>query len=603
VIVQSLLVRQAHGELQCADLLRKHRIGICMSATNFKTENSTYRKLIGNGLSYRIPRFQRDYSWTDEEWDDLWNDVLGAIGPGGEPSHYMGYLVLQSQDDKSFDVIDGQQRLTTLSLIALAVMKNLQRLIDALHNPEQNRQRVEQIRQTYIGYLDPITLTTRSKLTLNRNSDHYYQTYMVPLQKTLPVRGFRASEHALRKAFEWFNSRVQTFTNQAAGDPGVALATLLETMSDRLFFTAINVTNELNAYKVFETLNARGVKLSATDLLKNYLFSVLSKSTQHEQEMSQLEDRWEKIVSRLGAEGFPDFLRTHWLARRSFVRQADLFKAIRYKVTDRGGVFELLRDIEEDVDTYLALTNPEASHWPEALKQCALELKMFRVRQPFALLLTARRRLSDNDFATLLSTCVVISFRYNVIGNLPTHEQERAYFDTAQALHHAERAPNLQPVFENLRSIYTGDEAFKSAFAEKVIRTTDARNNRIVRYLLCRIEKQISGVDHDFQSESFNIEHVLPQNPEQGWDAFTDEEIEAFQYRIGNMTLLAKGQNKALGNSSYERKRGVLQASGFQTTKQLGDENSEWTPGKIRARQKQLANIASGIWRVSQLPN
>ena len=99
-----------------------------MSATNFKTENNTYRKLIGNGLIYRIPPFQRDYSWKDDEWEDLWLDILGTITEGGEPAHYMGYLVLQSEDDKSFDVIDGQQRLTTLTLIILAVLKNLKRL-------------------------------------------------------------------------------------------------------------------------------------------------------------------------------------------------------------------------------------------------------------------------------------------------------------------------------------------------------------------------------------------------------------------------------------------------------------------------------------------
>ena len=98
-----------------------------MSATNFKTENNTYRKLIGNGLTYSIPRFQRDYSWTDVEWEDLWTDILGTIQEGGESAHYMGYLVLQSQDEKSFDVIDGQQRLTTLTLIVLAALKNLNR--------------------------------------------------------------------------------------------------------------------------------------------------------------------------------------------------------------------------------------------------------------------------------------------------------------------------------------------------------------------------------------------------------------------------------------------------------------------------------------------
>ena len=85
-----------------------------MSATNFKTVNQTYRQLISNG-TYSIPRFQRDYSWTDEEWDDLWEDILNVIRDDedqvNDDAHYMGYLVLQSLDDKEFFVIDGQQRL------------------------------------------------------------------------------------------------------------------------------------------------------------------------------------------------------------------------------------------------------------------------------------------------------------------------------------------------------------------------------------------------------------------------------------------------------------------------------------------------------------
>jgi len=190
----------------------------------------------------------------------------------------MGYLVLQSPDDKSFEVIDGQQRLTTVTIVILAILKHLQRLVDAGKEPAANAQRVTQIRQTYIGYLDPVTLVSRPKLVLNRNNNSYFQDYLVPLGH-LPRRGFRASEHLLRKAFEWFDKRIDAILKQETGDQGRRLAQLVEDLSDRLFFTVITVTDELNAYKVFETLNARGVRLSATDLLKNTLFSVLEAKT------------------------------------------------------------------------------------------------------------------------------------------------------------------------------------------------------------------------------------------------------------------------------------------------------------------------------------
>lgn len=570
-----------------------------MSAANFKTENNTYRKLIGNGLTYQIPRFQRDYSWTDVEWEDLWADILGTLHEGGEAAHYMGYLVLQSKDEKSFDVIDGQQRITTLSLIALSVLKNLKRLVTESKNPDQNRQRLDQIRNTYIGYLDPVTLNTRSKLTLNRNNNDYFQTYLVALGH-LPVRGFRASEHSLRKAFEWFEKRVRDHGKKAGGDEGVALASLIETLSDRLFFTVISVTDELNAYKVFETLNARGVRLSSTDLLKNYLFSVLHRQNEHPQEMKTLEDRWESIVSRLGAESFPDFLRTHWNSRKAFARQSDLFKTIRGKVTDRAAVFELLRSMEEDMDTYLALTHPEGSHWNAPLKNHARLLRMFRVRQPYSLILTAHRVLCADQFAAVLRACVMIALRYNVIGNLPTNDQERAYYTAAQKLQSGE-ASTAQQVLESLRDIYPGDDSFKAAFAEKTVRTTESRNKRVVGYILCALERQHSGQDHDFESDTVSIEHVLPQNPQLGWDAFTDEEAEAMVYRIGNMALLSTGANKKMGNEAYADKRPVLQASGFALTQKLAEESADWTPERIAARQLQLAKLATAVWRIDQM--
>jgi hypothetical protein len=197
----------------------------------------------------------------------------------------------------------------------LAVLKNLQRLIDAGNDAEANKRRMEQIRQTYVGYLDPVTLVARAKLTLNRNNNSYYQDYLVPLGH-LPQRGFRASEHLLRKAFEWFDRRVAEYLKKSTGSEGMRLAQFVEDMSDRLFFTVITVTDELNAYKVFETLNARGVRLSATDLLKNYLFSVLDRGSDTDHELRNLEERWEAMVGRLGAESFPDFLRAHWNSRR-----------------------------------------------------------------------------------------------------------------------------------------------------------------------------------------------------------------------------------------------------------------------------------------------
>lgn len=570
-----------------------------MSATNFNTKNDTFRKLMGNGLTYRIPRFQRDYSWSEDEWEDLWLDILGTIGEGGEPAHYMGYLVLQSDNDKVFDVIDGQQRLTTLTLIVLAVLRNLQRLVEDGKDAERNAARATQIRQTYIGYLDPVTLVARSKLSLNRNNDAYFQTYLVPLGH-LPQRGFSASVHGLRKAFEWFDRRIRDHARKGGPDEGVTLASLVETMSDRLFFTVITVTDELNAYKVFETLNARGVRLSATDLLKNYLFSVLARDGRDEAEMTTLEDRWEAMVGRLGAESFPDFLRTHWNSRNGFVRQTDLFKTIRGSVAAREKVFELIRGMEEDMDTYLGLTRPEASGWPQSVRGLASDLRMFNVRQPFPLLLAARRTFDDADFETLLRACVTISFRYNVIGSQLTSEQERVYNRVAGGLSRGETVSAAEAL-AGMATIYPDDDQFRASFVRKSIRTTQSRNGRVVRYILARLELQFNGQALDADSDAMTIEHVLPQHPAAGWDAFDDEEAEAMAYRLGNMTLLHRSANHRAGDGDYAAKRPLYTASPIGLTRKLAEDNAEWTPARIEARQQWMAGLATSIWRVGQL--
>lgn len=570
-----------------------------MAATNFKTENNTFRKLIGNGLTYRIPHFQRDYSWTEEEWEDLWLDLTGTFVPAGESAHYMGYLVLQSDDDKTFDVIDGQQRLTTVSLIVLAVLKNLQRLVDAGENAEANRQRLDQIRHTYVGYLDPVTLVARPKLRLNRNNNRYYQDFLVPLA-VLPRRGFRSSEHLLRKAFEYYDRRVAQFVDDAAGDAGMRLAQLVEDMSDRLFFTVITVTDELNAYKVFETLNARGVRLSATDLLKNYLFSVLARSDESDHELRNLEDRWEAMVGRLQSEEFPDFLRVHWNSRRPLTRQAELFKTIRGKVNTRELAFQLLRDMEQDLDTYLTLCSPEASDWPNTSKELASILKTFNVRQPFPLLLAAKRALSVQDFESLMRACVIISLRFNVICGYSPAEQERTYNSVAQHLASGTMR-TLDAVLPGLASIYPSDSVFRDAFAERSIRTVQSRNNRVVRYILCELERHISGQDLNPSSDIFSIEHVLPQNPQSGWETFSDEEADALTYRLGNMTLLNAGENRALSTASYEIKRATYERSRFMITQTLAEHHATWTPEQLAAHQNWMAKQATSIWRIAQL--
>ncbi len=572
-----------------------------MSTLNFSTTNSTFRQLLGNGLSYHVPSFQRDYSWTEEEWDDLWQDIVALFEVDAEPSHYMGYLVLQSADGKQFDIIDGQQRMTTISILVLAALGRLKDLVAGNMDAENNAKRAEQLRNSYIGYMDPVSLVPRSKLSLNRHNDRFYQSYLVPLEK-LPQRGLNASEHQMRKAFGWFTERLKARMGMTDAS-GRGLAAFIDQLVDKLFFTVITVTDELNAFKVFETLNARGVRLSATDLLKNYLFSVISSPEMHETELRTLEQRWERIVGLLGSESFPEFLRVFWNSRNRLVRKSELFKTIRESIRSRASAFELIRSLDQSASVYAALRDPQDVSWNPEEREALRQLLMFNVRQPLAMLLACHERFFESDraaFTRIVKAIAVISFRYNVICNLPTHEQERVYNDIAWKVSQG-AMQQVREVLAGLGSVYPSDEQFKGAFMEKELRTTNSRNRRIIRYLLFEIERQRTGQDHDFESATYDLEHILPEHPSEEWSHIEESKQERLIYRIGNMTPLERNRNRDVGNSDYATKRVVYANSRFQITQAIAEHYEFWDEEKIEARQKQLAKIATALWRI-ELP-
>ena len=569
-----------------------------MSMMNFNTSNSTFRQLMGNGMRYRVPPFQRDYSWTEDEWDDLWQDSTALFEEDGEPAHYMGYLVLQSADHKNFDIIDGQQRLTTLSVIILAGLSYLQDLMDANLDADKNRLRQQNLRNSYIGYVDPVSLVPQSKLALNRHNDRFYQTYLVPLEK-LPQRGLNASEHQLRKAFQWFKQQFKQYLGSQA-DSGERLAAFIDGWVDKLFFTVITVTDELNAFKVFETLNARGVRLSATDLLKNYLFSLIHTAMTHPAELKMLEDKWERIVGLLSSESFPEFLRVYWNSRHRLVRKSDLFKTIRRKITNREEAFALLRELDQCAEIYAALRDPRSELWSADERKSLEQLLMYSVRQPLSMLLACYEQFFTQQrttFTRILRATAVISFRYNIICSWPTHEQERIYNDIAQKVsNHTYK--DIYSILSALQDLYPEDAPFKAAFSTKSLRTTNSRNKKIVRYMLFEIEKQTSGQGFDFESATYNLEHILPENPGDDWNSIDESIQERMMYRLGNLTPLEASQNRSLGNQSYAQKRPIYEQSQFAITRAIAEHYDTWNEDKVTSRQEKMARTAATLWRI-----
>ncbi|MFH1005574.1 MAG: DUF262 domain-containing HNH endonuclease family protein [Bacteroidota bacterium] len=549
------------------------------------TTSLTYRQLMGNGLRYEIPKFQRDYTWEFEQWDDLWHDI-NVLRKHEESDHYMGYLVLQSSDNKNFHVIDGQQRLTTLSIITLAVLKSLKDLIEEDIDADNNEKRINALRNSYIGYIDPVTLISNNKLKLNKNSDDYYRQHLV-LLKELPLRNINSSEKQMRECFIWYHERIKKeFTT------GEALATFIDNLADKLFFTKISVSDDFNAFKVFETLNARRVQLSAADLLKNYLFSVVDESNPHKSEIEELELLWSKVIGKLGNQKFEDFLRYFWNSGNKTVRKTYLFKTIRKSIDNKAQSFALIRELNEKADVYMAFQNPDDDLWnnkPE-ISNALRELKLFQIKQTLSLFIAAYYNLDETGFIRLIKSCSIVSFRYNVIGGLNPNEQEDAYNSIALNINKTKKFNAA-----DLKSVYVSDSNFETSFSNKIFKN---RNHKILKYIFSKIEKYKYKNDIPSESDLFSIEHILPESADENWGDFDNEAINRSVYRLGNLTLLEKQLNKDAGNLKYNDKKSFYKQSNSKLTTSLIEKFEEWNETNLSTRQKELAKDAKSIWKL-----
>lgn len=531
---------------------------------------------------------------------DLWSDISELVSDDEAlSSHYMGYLVLQRRSNH-VDIIDGQQRMTTFSIFVLACLRILSELVEEDVDADGNQRRVDEIRRTYIGHLDTVSLNVSSKLTLNRNNNDYYQNHLVSLNQ-MPQRGYKSSEHLMRKATDWFVREIRIFLNKAEDSEegwGKAIAKLVTKVSSGLFFTVIFVDDDLNAYKVFETLNARGVKLASPDLLKNYVFSVVSNETDDSEELDRIESRWGNILDKLKDDNVSSFLRAYWGSSREFVREKELFKVIKEGISDRAKAFEFLKELEYSLDDYVSLSHPDDSGWDKVDKDNVKLLKMFNVRLPFPLLMAAKTKI-PKEFTKILDAIVKVTFRYNTILNGQANEQERIYSRVAIGISRGE-LKLASDVIHELKGVYTRDQEFRAAFVGKVMETSNSRKKNIVKYILRKIQAAHSHSAEVADNSDITIEHVIPQNWSQNWLEPKGEDYSSLVFRFGNMVLLEEKLNRDASNSNFDTKKKAFCTSQFSFPNLIA-ENDNWGESEINTLQETMADLALKIWNVPQL--
>ena len=555
------------------------------------TSDVTLKTLLGNGMRYSVPPYQRDYSWKEEHWEDLWLDLVD-VSKDEDSQHYMGAVVLQQNDRELFTVIDGQQRLATLSIVVLAAVSLLEERASAEIEKGDNSERARLLRDGFLGTKDPGSLRYSSKLSLNRNDDVFYQGTLLQLKAPHAPSRLPHSNRLLWQAFGYFHSKLAV--RFPSNDEGGSLARFInEAIAQRLLFIRVQVDDDLSAYTVFETLNARGLDLTASDLLKNYLMALVARRS--ETDLKHVLDQWSRITDTVGIRTLPDFLRHHLNSRQPFVRQERLFKAIKADVRTAEDVFALLDELERSAVLYQALQDPYDPYWadlPIAKEQVRI-LNLLGVKQFKSLALSTGRKVPDS-LQDLLRFCMLISVRYTIIGDLNPSELERVYNEVAVDIERDTLRTSGQ-IREALRQVSVSDEDFRDAFSRRSI-AASGRSKKVVRYILCALERQLGHHDVKDETCAATIEHILPENLGKSWETiYSHDQHERFVQRLGNYTLLDPSRNRDLGNLSFSDKLAGYKNSGYRMTSRISA--SEWTPELIEARQREMAGWAATVWQ------
>lgn len=559
------------------------------------TKTLTFNEIIGNGKIYKVPQFQRDYSWGKDNWEDLWNDILNIYEE--DDSHYMGSIVLQNNGNSNFQIIDGQQRFTTLSIISLAIISKIKELAVNNIDKEANEERVNLLIKDYLGQKDSVSLKYSSKLFLNENNDGFYQQRLLNFREPVNYSKLIDSEKLLWDSYQFYIKRVNELFEKL--DSGENLASFLkDVIGKNLLFIQITVEDELNAYTVFETLNSRGVELTSTDLLKNYLFSLVAKSPS---DLKLVKSQWGKIIEVVGLKNFPVFLRHYLNGRMKLISKKYLFKAIKQIVKTDDAVFTLLDNLERSAYIYMALGNPNDDFWKgeKELIEVINALKLFGVTQNKPLLMVSYNKLNDiNEFKRLVKSIVNISYRYNVIGKLQANEMEKI-FNKASIKVNESNQITVSQILVSIKDLYVTDESFKKYFELKSFNTNNSNNKKLTRYTLYKIEGQLDkGSKYDYLTDSGTIEHILPENLTEKWEEFfsEDEHIRNL-YKIGNLTLLEPNKNnKVAADNTIDIKEPIFKTSKYAITNTISA--FEWNTNAIKQRQTELGAVACGVWKV-----
>ena len=554
--------------------------------------NARLTQLIDGTKQFIIPVFQRDYSWTTEQCADMWKAILSASERNGDGGYFIGSIVYVQTDPsgatfQSWLVIDGQQRLTTLTLILIALRD---RITDTGWAGGDDSPTAERINQYFLkNVLEPGD--RNYKLRLRRADEVTLRT----LIDGGDVSDLGDSEsETLSEAYNFFIDKWN--------EPGVDFDTLYRGIG-RLHIVDVTLDREIdNPQLVFESMNSTGVDLSQSDLVRNYILMGLEES-----EQTRLYDRyWSKIEGcfRVSRNAFDWFLRDYIALRTKASQQTrsdriyDAFKGF-WRPDGAVRLRNLLEDMSRLARTYASFLGIEPILGPR-IAYAMRNMRSLNTTQGLVIMRLYEchnsELLSLDEFVRAIGLIESYLLRRAVLG-LQTRGYWALFARVAHSIDSNSAFDSLQVAFARLRDNYRfpSDLEFSRA-----LREVNLYELRICKHALDRIENADQGEPSPVHE--YSIEHIMPQSIHgvQDWQRMLGEDWHdvhaTWVHRLGNLTLTA--YNATYSNRSFQAKKevdgGFLQSA--VRLNQYVREQEQWTEIEIQARGTTLAERALDIW-------
>lgn len=530
-----------------------------------------------------VPPNQRSFKWTTEHVEELLGDIEEAMSDDAD-EHFVGTMVMKD-GDPAHAVLDGQQRLATISLLVSALANGLEELGE--------EKRADGIRRDYLVRYDVDADEDLPRLRLNAEDDPFFRACIAGT--AVEPDGSAPTSHRLLFAArvatqKWVRERIER-----ANNPEEWLLELRRFVDDGVKAVRIRVSDEADAYRLFETLNDRGLDLTIADLLKNFLLSRAGE--RHDSVLAS----WKRTIDGLlpfgGEERLPTYLRHYWSSKYEVVRDKDLYRKIRERITSRARAVDLASDLATDSYYYGATLSGDHEFWqgyPSSTRDSIRTLNDLGLDQFRPLLLPALRELNQNTVASLVPRLVAWNVRLLVVGGGGGGVMESNYGSIGREIRHG-RLKSVATIVKRATFV-PRDDAFEARFA-----TISISKHSLARYYLARLEGAAVGNPElipNPNADELNLEHVLPKSPEKNWPDVTSDEHDAFARRLGNLALLQADENDKLGNAGFAEKKSALARSKLQLTAMIAGE-ADWGPSQIDSRQRELAGLASKTWPIN----